>query len=448
MSAGWCERRSGRVRHPDDARSDFEVDHARVVHSGSFRRLQGKTQILSLGDDDFYRTRLTHSMEVAQIAEGIVQRLRGAELPEQVRSILPPPALMHAVGLAHDIGHPPFGHGGELALNFCMRDHGGFEGNAQTLRILTRLEAFSREHGADLTRRTLLGVLKYPALRAAVLDRALTPALAAGPSTVAVLDTSTCRPAKAVYDEDAPILDWILGTLGASDRELLTAVDRVAAGHGRTRGKSLDCSIMDVADDVAYGVHDLEDAIALGFVSRDDFRECVGSDVCAPLLDALARRPLGSGGKGGYDGFVARLFGDPMARKGAIGRLVHFLIFSVEVGGWSGFAEPLLAWRARLPDDPAALLAALQALVVRRVIDGPGVQQLEFKGRRMVVSVFEALLTDPRRLLPANVWAAFDRSGGSPRAVADHVSSFTDAALVRAYDRLFSPRVGSVFDRV
>ena len=448
MSASWCERRSGRVRHADDARSDFEVDHARVVHSGSFRRLQGKTQILSLGDDDFYRTRLTHSMEVAQVADGIVQQLRGAALPDQARSLLPPPALMYAVGLAHDIGHPPFGHGGELALNYCMREAGGFEGNAQTLRILTRLEAFSQEHGADLTRRTLLGVLKYPAMRSAVLDPSLMPALAAGPSTVAVLDTATCRPAKAVYDEDAGAVDWILVPVQAADRELLATVDRSAAGHGRTRGKSLDCSMMDAADDIAYGVHDLEDAIALGFVSRDDFRAGVGAEVCAPLLDALARRPLAPGGDGGYDGFVARLFGDPVARKAAIGRLVHFFIRAVEVAAEPGFAEPLLAWHACLQGEPAALLAALQSLIVHRVIDSPGVQQLEFKGRRMVVAAFEALLTDPRRLLPADVWAAFERSDGSPRVVADHVSSFTDASLVRAYDRLFSPRVGSVFDRV
>ena len=111
----WVVRHSGRTRHIEDARTDYEVDYARVIHSGSFRRLQGKTQILSLGDDDFYRTRLTHSMEVAQVAEGIVQQLRAADLPDEAAAILSPTALIGAVGLAHDIGHPPFGHGGELA---------------------------------------------------------------------------------------------------------------------------------------------------------------------------------------------------------------------------------------------------------------------------------------------------------------------------------------------
>ncbi|WP_174291165.1 anti-phage deoxyguanosine triphosphatase [Sphingomonas bacterium] len=447
MSERWEERRSERRRHADDDRTDFEIDYARVIHSGAFRRLQGKTQILSLGDDDFYRTRLTHSMEVAQVAEGVVQRLRAAGLPA-ASEILPPPALVRSIGLAHDIGHPPFGHGGELALNYCMREAGGFEGNAQTLRILSRLEDFSDRDGADLTRRALLGVLKYPALRAEVADSSLTPTLSDGPSTIAVLDAARCRPAKAVYDADAAVLDWVLAPLTAADRDLLREVDRSRPGHGRTVAKSFDCSIMDAADDIAYGVHDLEDAIALGLVTEPDFRDGVAADACAALVDALALRPLGGVHGHGYDGFVARLFGDASARKGAIGRLVHHLIRGVEVDELTAFSEPMLGWRARLDGAGDVLLRALQSLVVRRVIDSPGVQQLEFKGRRMVVAVFEAVCTDPRRLLPADVWRAYEREGSSLRVVADHLSSFTDAALVRAYDRLFSPRAGSVFDRV
>jgi dGTPase len=153
-----------------DARSPGDVDYGRVVHSASFRRLQGKTQILNLGDSDFYRTRLTHSLEVAQIAGGLIKQLRHNEPTHPALEHLPDHALIQAIACTHDLGHPPFGHGGEVALNYCMRDNGGFEGNGQTLRILSRLEKFSASHGSNLTRETLLGVLKYPVAYAQVAN--------------------------------------------------------------------------------------------------------------------------------------------------------------------------------------------------------------------------------------------------------------------------------------
>jgi dGTPase len=149
----WERRRSGWVKQIEDARLPFEIDYARVVHSGSFRRLQGKTQILNLGDSDFYRTRLTHSLEVAQIAGGIVRQLTAYFEHHPAHPHLSPLALIQAISFTHDLGHPPFGHGGEVALNYCMRYAGGFEGNGQTLRILARLEIFSTS-----MERTLLAV--------------------------------------------------------------------------------------------------------------------------------------------------------------------------------------------------------------------------------------------------------------------------------------------------
>src|SRR4051812_47968797 len=152
----WVERHSGWKQHSEDARDPFDVDYARVVHSGSFRRLQGKTQILNLGDSDFYRTRLTHSLEVAQVAGGLSRQLAKTYPDHKAIPYLPPLSLIQTSGFCHDLGHPPFGQGGEVALNYCMRGAGGFEGNGQPLRILSRLESFWREHGADLTRRSLL----------------------------------------------------------------------------------------------------------------------------------------------------------------------------------------------------------------------------------------------------------------------------------------------------
>src|SRR3546814_608554 len=119
--------------------------------------------ILSISDSDFHRTRLTHSLEVSQVGTGILQHLRHIESDPDVLNVLPDTKLIETICMIHDLGHPPFGHGGEVALNFAMRDHGGFEGNGQTLRILSKLELFSEGFGSNLTRRTLLGTLKYPA---------------------------------------------------------------------------------------------------------------------------------------------------------------------------------------------------------------------------------------------------------------------------------------------
>ena len=161
MSIWKVRRAPAGVQRQDDQREEYERDRARVIHSSAFRRLQAKTQILGVLEGDFHRTRLTHSMEVAQIGRGLVLSLL-RRYPE-LTDLLPRLEQIETTGLAHDLGHPPFGHGGETALNYAMSKYGGFEGNAQTLRILTKLESHTPEHGLDLTRRALLGILKYPA---------------------------------------------------------------------------------------------------------------------------------------------------------------------------------------------------------------------------------------------------------------------------------------------
>lgn len=443
----WEQRPSGSKAHCDDPRSPYEKDYARIVHSSSFRRLQGKTQILSLGDNDFYRTRLTHSIEVAQIAEGIVQQFRRSA-SGAIGPMLPPACLAQAIGLAHDLGHPPFGHGGEYALNFCMRDANGFEGNAHTLRLLTRLEAFTPEHGADLTRRALLGVLKYPVLRSAALG-SVEPAVKAGSATISVLDRDTCKPPKAYFDEDADIVEWILEPFSQADRELFRTLKpgKGKGAHLKPVYKSFDCSIMDLADDIAYGVHDLEDAITLGLIDRDLFDARIGSGIFTALIASLAARPLDRF-PSTRDGFVDALFGSTTDRKRAIGRLVHFFILNARVEEDAGFEAPLLRHRVRVPVEAGLLLKALKEFVADEVIRSPRVQHLEFKGQRMVVAVFEALASDPGHLLPVEVFARFEADGGSNRAICDHVASMTDGALLKTYERLFSPRMGSVFDRL
>ena len=174
----WTERRSN-THFDDQLRKPWERDYARVVHSASFRRLQTKTQIFGAGEHDFYRTRLTHSLEVSQIGVSITKTLSRRPAKDCcAKKWLPDPMLIQAICLAHDLGHPPFGHGGEVALNRCMLDvagrpdpcnppddkfkGNGFEGNGQTLRIITKLENSTEKYGMDLTRRVVLGTIKYP----------------------------------------------------------------------------------------------------------------------------------------------------------------------------------------------------------------------------------------------------------------------------------------------
>lgn len=204
----WLERRTQERARSNDARSPGDVDYARVIHSASFRRLQGKTQILNLGDSDFYRTRLTHSLEVAQIAGGLVKQLHSNDPKHAAVAFLPEHNLIQAIACTHDLGHPPFGHGGEVALNYCMRADGGFEGNGQTLRILSRLEKFAAGGGSNLTRETLLGVLKYPVCYSQARNALMEPRLLGETSGVPLLDREACKPPKCYLDSETDVVDW------------------------------------------------------------------------------------------------------------------------------------------------------------------------------------------------------------------------------------------------
>lgn len=441
----WEERKSGWQRKPEDARSPWDVDYARIIHSASFRRLQGKTQILNLGDSDFYRTRLTHSLEVAQIGAGLVRQFKADKRSHPAFEHLPDGAMIQSIGFSHDLGHPPFGHGGEVALNYCMREHGGFEGNGQTLRILTRLEKFSASDGADLARRTLLGVLKYPVAYGESLNPDLVPSLCDGPTTVRIINRKTSSPPKSYFDSERPFVNWILEPLPAEERALFTSLQARPDKHPKSRFKSFDCSIMDVADDIAYGVHDLEDAIALGLVREDRFREQVPEAICAPFLN---KQKPSKERNNVYEDFVKSLFGDGNERKHMISRLVHNFVVSADIATLEQFTTPLLRYQAILPTAQADFLAALQTFISEELIKSPNVQHLEFKGQTMIVAVFEAFQSDPKAFLPGDAYALYEADGKDPRRICDYIAGMTDGFLLKTYDRLFSPRMGSVFDRL
>jgi dGTPase len=205
---------------------------------------------------------------------------------------------------------------------------------------------------------------------------------------------------------------------------------------------------MDVADDIAYGVHDLEDAIALGLIRESHFRSQVSEAVSAPFLNALKQKYPSESGNDVYDRFIAQLFGTSKERKHFISRLVHHFVTHIEIKTIDGLEEPLIRFRAVLSDPQARFLDALQKLVVEQVIRTPNVQHLEFKGQKMVVSVFEALCSDPSSLLPEDARQLYATSGNDVRVICDYVAGMTDGFLLKTYDRLFSPRMGSVFDKL
>ena len=439
MSTWKVRRAPAGVQRQDDQREEYERDRARVIHSSAFRRLQAKTQILGVLEGDFHRTRLTHSMEVAQIGRGLVLSLL-RRYPE-LTDLLPRLEQIETTGLAHDLGHPPFGHGGETALNYAMSKYGGFEGNAQTLRILTKLESHTSEHGLDLTRRALLGILKYPAPYSK-LQRTQLPEL---PVASVQSDVQQAwQPPKCYLDTEQEALNWILDPLSESDQNnFCKQTLPTQKNHGYPLHKALDTSLMNLADDIAYGVHDFEDGIVLRLLTLELWQEV------AQHLDPkwaedndllqIEKKLFKRGENSGHH------------RKQAVGSLVHALISSVELKHNELFEEPLLGWNAVLPEEPQHFLKSLKETVSRHVIQLNTVQAATFRGRKIVMSIFEALSSEPEMLLPSSfqiLWKKAKSEQDQNRIVCDYIAGMTDQYANRFYERLFLPGHGSVFDRL
>ncbi|TJZ66389.1 anti-phage deoxyguanosine triphosphatase [Chitiniphilus eburneus] len=440
----WAARRNvGEVR-PRDVRSEWERDYARLIHSAAFRRLQSKTQVLGLGESDFYRTRLTHSMEVAQIGVGIVRWLKfyHKNVPE-ILDALPNHSLMSSICLAHDIGHPPFGHGGEVALNACMRNCGGFEGNGQTLRILSRLDKYTHGYGLNPTRRLMLGVLKYPvSYQTAVVKEAY----GLLPTPMWLFKAGEQQPPKCYMDSEQDVVDWILEPLTVEDKRQFLDMRFSEDGrksHGKPVHKALDTSIMELADDISYSVHDLEDAISLGMISEKDWRQHNAEKehlflACDWKIDDLTEQ------------LFAR---ESYRRKQALGDLVHKFIVSVELdfSKISGASNALIRMNARMSEKYNELLNHIFELVRCKVIRSSNVQQLEFKGQKLIVELFEALKSDPERLLPGSTLERYKGVEGEmcqSRVICDFIAGMTDEYAARMYEKLFHPHKGSIFDRL
>ncbi|SHG52177.1 dGTPase [Jatrophihabitans endophyticus] len=398
-------KRAGAQRGAVD-RDDFARDRARVLHSYAFRRLADKTQVVVPGEDDFPRTRLTHSLEVAQIGREIAAAL-GCD-----------PDIVDTAGLAHDIGHPPFGHNGETALDEVAGECGGFEGNAQTLRVLTRLEAKTldaagRPAGLNLTRATLDATCKYPWAR---------------------------RPEGGkfgVYGDDRAAFGWVRGEGGGERR-------------------CLEAQVMDWADDVAYSVHDVEDGIHAGQVRLAELDDAEREVLCriaasdystrrpeqlAPVLDELLALPT-LRDLADYDGTHRAQAAAKRAASELTGR---FSVAAVEATRAVHGHERLRRYDADLvvPDRVAAECALLKAVAVHYVMRRPGAVQRQAGQRRLLAELVSALLDGApgsldRGLAPR--WQAAGTAADRLRVVVDQVAQLTDSSAVAWHERLVRPR--------
>ncbi|EMI7477268.1 deoxyguanosinetriphosphate triphosphohydrolase family protein [Morganella morganii] len=423
-------------------RDEYGRDRARIIHSAFFRRLQGKTQVLGLGESDFYRTRLTHSLEVAQIAGGISEFLKVKYKDNQdLVEIVPEQSLIESIGLVHDIGHPPFGHGGEVALNYAMSDHSGFEGNAQTLRICTKLGEYSDNGGLNLTRRTLLGIIKYPCLYSDVVNKNKYKKTKTS-CDINFINLDDYKPPKCVFDCDKENIDWILSKFNKKDREIFMSSNELSeSDHRKPLYKSFDASIMELADDIAYGVHDLEDSIALRLVNEKTWR----SQVVDILMDPLKKFPLSDR----IIEYTNLLFsGENKTRKKAISALVNYFVTKSEYKKLNKFSHELLDYQAVFPDIIKEELDILKKFVVDNVIKTPEVQTLEYKGQQMILKLFEAIKNNPSRLLPKRYYQRYKNEGENLRVICDYLAGTTDDYATRLYHKIFTPSSGSIFDRL
>lgn len=436
------ERIWGEREDLDVGRTPFRRDYGRLLHSPSFRRLQGKTQLFPGHESDFFRNRLTHSLEVAQIAKGIAQQINSTNTAFKGNGI--DLDLVEFAGLAHDLGHPPFGHNGEHALDDCMKKHGGFEGNAQTLRILSKVEkkvlrpeggdadicgisasGFDRRLGLNLTYRSLAAVLKYD--KAIPLRRTKNSALE-----------------KGYYASERSLVEEIKAHVGTP------------ASGGKF--KTIECQIMDIADDIAYSTYDLEDAMKGGFTHPMQLlakvadqslfeklyekvaKEVPGvsrEDVFAAVTDLLV---LDGGASHPIEQYTESkmIASDGKMRSGFSSALVGRFMRGVSAQANSGrdirFSEIVVKRDIRIK------IESLKHLNFLLTIMSPRLKVVEYRGYEVVKTIFETLDSEEGHLLlPDDLQKMYERltdTDSKKRLICDFVSGMTDRYAVEFYSRL------------
>jgi dGTPase len=424
--------------------------------------LQGKTQLFPAYENDFFRNRLTHSLEVAQIATGIALVLNAAPLQDSPIDL----DLVQTAALAHDLGHPPFGHNGEKALDLRLKDNGGFEGNAQTLRILSRLEkketlkfplgavspapisdeGIDERLGLNLTYRTLASVMKY--------DRKI-PETDEGPKT-----EGFNRPIKGYY---------------TSEEDLVRTIKEKVAPGFKGEFKTIECSIMDLADDIAYSTYDLEDAFKGQFLSpigmvaaSAEFKQEIVDEINAKMLHeygASVHNSLLTVNE--IDSIFENLFGDLFVadadfadddykratsvysqssslveigylRTDLTSKLVHLFISGIELEPNDDY--PMIS-RVKFDLRTFKMVEVLKKYAYKSIIMSPRLKLTEYRGKEFINKIFDTLMNkeDGRHLLPddwRNLYFAKDGIPWRMRTVCDFIASMTDRYCVEFYSRL------------
>ncbi|MFG6467253.1 dGTP triphosphohydrolase [Roseateles sp. BYS87W] len=424
----WQQRRSGSelMRVRGAYRNPYARDRARVMHSQSYRQLQGKHLLGGVDDGEVFRTRATLAQEAAQLSRGLLrslQHLHSASAPWA--RLLPEPNLIEAIAFGRQMGCPAFGEAGETALNNWLHDSGGFSAPAQTLRLLARQEPYADQFGLDLSRRVLLGCLAHPAPRRLVFS-----ASSAGRD-------DRRRPPGCYYDADQDIVDWTLLPASSSDSHafmLPSALPR-DGHHGAAGWSGFDASLIGLAEALATGVHVLEDGIRLGLVTAERWLRLKPDPGWAAAVE------LGSPSEA-----ARALFGaSESARRRAIGTLVNAFIVSVEVDERDDIEEPLLRHRVCLLTEAEAFLAQLRHLVHEVALGAPAVSAYQRRGGRMLRAVAEAFWDDPLHLLPEAQRQAHEQAGSTGeqrRLLADWLASACDARVMRWHTQLVGPVSG------
>lgn len=388
------------------ARTPFQRDRARVLHSSALRRLGAKTQVLGAGADDFVRTRLTHSLEVAQVGRDI-----GAELGCD-------PDVVDTACLSHDLGHPPFGHNGEKVLDRLAEDFGGFEGNAQTLRLLTRLEpkvvGEDRPYGLNLTRASVDAAVKYPWARGE------------GPDPTS--------PKFGAYADDHDVYRWA----------------RQGAVEGR---KCFEAQVMDLADDIAYSVHDIEDAItgrtldlerlrdpmeraAALYVVQDWYMPGEPIDALDEALSRLEAEPYW------MDTFTGTMRSAAALKDMASQLIGRFTRSAIGATRTAHGPDPLSRYAGDVvvPAQTHLEIAVLKGLAAAYVMSSASQQPVYEAQEEIIRDLYSRLWnTGTQYLSPlfAELWHGAADDDARRRVIVDQIASYTDVTARRLHEVLF-----------
>ena len=439
-------------------RSAFRRDYARLIHSPSFRRLQGKTQVFPGEESDFFRNRLTHSLEVAQIAKSIAIRLNSTIDYFKEHNI--DTDLVELAGLAHDLGHPPFGHNGEKALDNCMKSVGGFEGNAQTFHIVARTEkkdlmrgffdavdqdGQDQRLGLNWCFRSLASIVKYDNI------------------------IPGCRRPNAEFEKG--IYDV--------DKEILHAVKDAVASTSR-KGKpfkTIECSIMDLADDIAYSTYDLEDILKAGFQTpldilgaKSELLEKVAGNVRKTLKIEFGEEDVlkvllelfeglqddGPGeerleGDGLVDAVGVHTASKGLADNGYLRTKFTSDLVSEMLSGISVKVDQEVPSQSciKFDKEKQRKMETLKNLTYESVIMSSRLKVPEQRGYDIITQLFNKLDSEKGHLLLPDdfrhLYESFRDHADQKRVICDYIAGMTDRYAVEFYGRIFSETPQSMF---